>query len=145
MLLEGLPPGLLWLTDALALVLVVDAARRAAWEAPAREHGLWALATAVILLARQITVTLSIIWAEIYELLLSNGNFRLASDERLQDGRHAGKAQTRRRTHESTGAPCHGAMVARSFGYACGAFAARGRAQCFGALPPLLLLAVQRP
>ena len=58
MLLEGLPPGLLWFADALALVLVVDAARRAAWEAPVREHVLWALATAAILLARQMTITL---------------------------------------------------------------------------------------
>lgn len=58
MLLEGLPPGLLWFADALALALVVDAARRAAWEAPVREHVLWALATAAILLARQMTVTL---------------------------------------------------------------------------------------
>lgn len=58
MLLEGLPLGLLWFADALALALVVDAARRAAWEAPVREHVLWALATAAILLARQMTITL---------------------------------------------------------------------------------------
>ena len=55
---EGLPAGVGWLAIALTAVLVLDTARRADWSAPTREHAMWALATAGIFVARQMTVTM---------------------------------------------------------------------------------------
>ena len=55
---EGLPAGVAWLAIVLAAALVLDAARRADWAAPTREHAMWALATAGVFLARQMTVTM---------------------------------------------------------------------------------------
>lgn len=55
---EGLPAGVGWLAIVLTAALVLDAARRADWAAPTREHTMWALATAGIFLARQMTVTM---------------------------------------------------------------------------------------
>lgn len=42
----------------LALLLLVDAVRRADWQAPIRDHLIWACATALLWAARQMTVTL---------------------------------------------------------------------------------------
>ena len=42
----------------LALLLLVDAARRTPWRAPIREHSVWGLATVGIFLAQQMTVTM---------------------------------------------------------------------------------------
>ena len=55
---EGLPSGVGWLAALLAALLVVDAARRTPWGAPAREHAVWAIATAGIFLAQQMTVAM---------------------------------------------------------------------------------------
>lgn len=55
---EGLPATVGWLAILLAALLVADAARRADWAGPVREHAVWALATAGIFLARQMTVTM---------------------------------------------------------------------------------------
>lgn len=55
---EGLPVSVAWLAAALAVLLVLDAGRRADWQASVREHAVWALATAGIFLARQMIVTL---------------------------------------------------------------------------------------
>lgn len=56
--LDGFSPLLVGFVDALALALILDAARRADWQASVAEHALWALATAGILLARQMSITL---------------------------------------------------------------------------------------
>lgn len=55
---EGLPAGVGWLAILLTTLLVLDAARRADWSDPTREHAMWALAAAGIFLARQMTVTM---------------------------------------------------------------------------------------
>lgn len=55
---EGLPAGVGWAAILLTTLLVLDAARRADWAAPTREHAMWALATAGVFLARQMTVTM---------------------------------------------------------------------------------------
>lgn len=55
---EGLPAPVGWLAILLAALLSLDAARRADWGAPVREHAVWALATAGTFLARQMTVTM---------------------------------------------------------------------------------------
>lgn len=54
----GLPAAVGGFAALLAALLVLDAARRADWQSPAREHAVWALATAGVFLARQMTVTL---------------------------------------------------------------------------------------
>jgi len=56
--LEGLPTTFTGVTALLAAWLVFDAFRRAEWQAGPREHLMWALATAGIFLARQMTVTM---------------------------------------------------------------------------------------
>lgn len=56
--LEGLPTTLFWIAWAAAIVLTADAVRRAQWNAPLREHAMWAATTAMILLGRQMTITL---------------------------------------------------------------------------------------
>ncbi len=58
MSLIGLPPLLFWTAWMLTLLLFADAARRADWKAPAREHAAWAVTTAIALLGRQMTVTM---------------------------------------------------------------------------------------
>ncbi len=55
---EGLPAGVGWAAILLTTLLVLDAVRRADWAAPTREHAMWALATAGVFLARQMTVTM---------------------------------------------------------------------------------------
>ena len=55
---EGLPAGGGWAAILLTTLLVLDAVRRADWAAPTREHAMWALATAGVFLARQMTVTM---------------------------------------------------------------------------------------
>jgi uncharacterized membrane protein len=56
--LEGLPTAFTGFAALLAAWLVFDAFRRADWQAGPREHLMWALATAGIFLARQMTVTM---------------------------------------------------------------------------------------
>lgn len=56
--LKGLPPALFAIAWLLATLLVVDAVRRADWNASRRERMLWASATAALVLARQMTVTM---------------------------------------------------------------------------------------
>lgn len=55
---DGLPAFVGWLAILLATLAVLDATRRADWGAPVREHAVWALATASIFLARQMTVVM---------------------------------------------------------------------------------------
>jgi uncharacterized membrane protein len=55
---EGLPASVGWAAILLTTLLVLDAVRRADWAAPTREHAMWALATAGVFLARQMTVTM---------------------------------------------------------------------------------------
>ncbi len=57
--LEGLPQGVFWFAWAAVLVLLADAVRRAQWNAPAREHAMWAVTTAMILLGRQMTISIA--------------------------------------------------------------------------------------
>lgn len=57
--LEGLPQPFFWTAWAAVVVLAADAVRRAQWNAPARDHAMWATTTAMILLARQMTITVS--------------------------------------------------------------------------------------
>jgi len=52
------PAALVWIAAALAALMLVDAIRRADWRAPVPEHLRWALATALILLARQMVVSM---------------------------------------------------------------------------------------
>lgn len=52
------PAAALALTGLLALLVLGDAARRAGWQAPLREHLIWAGATALLAAARQMNVTL---------------------------------------------------------------------------------------
>lgn len=53
-----LGPVAAWSLGILGLLLLVEAARRARWEAPVREHLLWALATAAAVLAHRMSVSL---------------------------------------------------------------------------------------
>ncbi len=55
---EGLPALVGGLAIALALLVLVDAGRRADWSTPLGEHVMWALATAAVFLARQMTVAM---------------------------------------------------------------------------------------
>lgn len=57
--LEGLPSSLFWFAWAAVIALAIDAARRAQWNAPLREHAMWAATTAMMLLARQMTIAVS--------------------------------------------------------------------------------------
>jgi uncharacterized membrane protein len=58
MLQESLHPLAAVLPLLIALIAIVDAARRARWSAPHREHTIWALATAMILAGHFASVTL---------------------------------------------------------------------------------------
>lgn len=51
------PAVILWLSAALSLGALVDAARRAQWALPGIERTMWALATIAFLVARQATVS----------------------------------------------------------------------------------------
>lgn len=53
-----LPAVLTWPACTIAAAAVFDAARRADWKAPAPELTKWAIATMVLLLARQLTITM---------------------------------------------------------------------------------------
>ncbi len=53
-----LPAALGWLAFTLAAAAIVDAVRRADWQAPAPELTKWAIATVLLLLARQLTITM---------------------------------------------------------------------------------------
>jgi uncharacterized membrane protein len=54
----ALGPASSWSLALVGLLLVLEAARRARWDAPVREHLLWAIATASIALAHRMSFTL---------------------------------------------------------------------------------------
>lgn len=54
----ALSPASSWALALVASLLVLEAARRARWDAPVREHLLWAIATASIALAQRMSFTL---------------------------------------------------------------------------------------
>jgi uncharacterized membrane protein len=53
-----LNPVAAWALALVSIALVVEAARRARWNAPVSEHLVWAIATAAVLLGHRMTVTL---------------------------------------------------------------------------------------
>ncbi|NLD67953.1 MAG: hypothetical protein GX644_03965 [Limnobacter sp.] len=59
MAFERWPWPAAWLATALAVLLVYDAVRRAAWRGSRRDLSIWLMATLMVLVARQMTVTLS--------------------------------------------------------------------------------------
>ena len=58
MAFEQWPWPVAWLATALAALLVFDAVRRANWRGSGRDMSIWLMATAMVLVARQMTVTL---------------------------------------------------------------------------------------